>query len=91
MGNAWYELFAIVDYPSAKKQCFELRNADSLEHPENYPGYNGHTMVYWDSKPGDTYHCKAVSESQRKWQEVQNSGVEGYIYLIWKRIPSPIA
>ena len=92
MDGYWYELHAVTDFPTAKKQCKDLREADALINPKDYPNpYGDGPMVYYDSKPGDLYHCKATSKTQQAWKEVQDANVEGYLYLLWKRIPAPTA
>ena len=86
----WYELHTVTDYGTGKSLCQELRKDDAVLHPENYRYYNGTTMVYYDSTPGDAFHCKAPSKSQKNWTEAINSGVTGYMVFIWKRIPAPV-
>ena len=90
ISGKWYKLHTVTDYPTAKSLCRELRENDAKLHPDNYPNpYGDKPMVYYDSKPGDAYHCKAPTASRKKWSEITNAGVTGYMVLVWERVEHP--
>lgn len=85
--GTWYELHAIGPMPEIKRECHALRKE---AQDGEYDSFYQKVMVYYDSKPGDLYHCKSASGNQLKWAEVRDMQLP-FPYILWKRIENPLA